>query len=46
MRLFCPQEEEKTKREVLGSMQQTTLTGEVAPQGPRDRGIPKVAAIL
>ena len=41
MRLFCPQEEEKTKREVLGKMRQTTLTGEVAPQGPRGRGIPQ-----
>ena len=40
-RLFCPQEEEKTKREVLGQMRQTTLTGEVAPQGPRGRGIPQ-----
>ena len=45
-RLFCPQEEEKTKREVLGEMRETTLIGEVDPQGPRGRGIPKVAAIL
>ena len=29
MRLLCPQEEEKTKKEVLGKMRQT-LTGEVA----------------
>ena len=41
MRLFCLQEEEKTKREVLGQMRQTTLTGEVAPQDPRGRGIPQ-----
>ena len=41
MRLFCPQEEEKTKKEVLGLMRQTTLTGEVAPQDPRGRGIPQ-----
>ena len=41
MRLFYPQEEEKTKKEVLGWMRQTTLTGEVAPQDPRGRGIPQ-----
>ena len=39
--LFYPQEEEKTKKEVLGWMRQTTLTGEVAPQDPRGRGIPQ-----
>ena len=27
-------------------MRQTTLTGKIAPHGPRGRGIPKVAAIL
>ena len=40
MMFFCPQEKEKTKKEVVGEMRQTTLTGEVAPQGPRERGIP------
>ena len=38
---FSPQENEKIKKEVLGWMRETTLTGEVAPQGPRGRGIPQ-----
>ena len=37
---------EKTKKEVLGLIWQTTLTGEVASQGPHGRGIPKLVATL
>ena len=41
MRLFFRQEDEKTRKEELGQMRQTRLTVEVAPQGPRSRGIPQ-----